>query len=63
MFSALSFIFIIFVILKMVGVVDWSWVWVTSPLWIGLAIIIFFIIGVLLIGGAIIITLKKLLWH
>lgn len=25
---------IIFVVLKLVGVVDWSWWWVLSPLWI-----------------------------
>ena len=29
---------IVFVVLKLVGVVDWSWVWVLSPLWIGGAI-------------------------
>jgi hypothetical protein len=30
---------IIFVVLRLLGVVDWSWVWVFSPLWIGAAII------------------------
>lgn len=25
----------IFVVLKLVGVIDWSWIWVLSPLWIG----------------------------
>lgn len=25
----------IFVVLKLVGVIDWPWVWVLSPLWIG----------------------------
>ena len=25
----------IFVVLKLIGVIDWPWVWVLSPLWIG----------------------------
>lgn len=34
---------IVFVILKLIGVIDWSWVWVLCPLWIslGLSIILF----------------------
>lgn len=24
-----------FIILKLCGVIDWSWVWVLSPMWIG----------------------------
>lgn len=31
---------ILFVILKLTGVITWSWFWVLSPLWIGLAIVI-----------------------
>lgn len=27
-----------FVILKLCGVIDWSWWWVTAPFWIGPAI-------------------------
>jgi ABC-type polysaccharide/polyol phosphate export permease len=30
---------IIFVVLRLVGVIDWSWLWVFSPLWIGAAVI------------------------
>jgi sterol desaturase/sphingolipid hydroxylase (fatty acid hydroxylase superfamily) len=37
---------IVFVVLKLVGVIKWSWIWVLSPLWIGLA----FSIVVILIG-------------
>lgn len=42
---------IVFIILKLVGVIQWSWVWVLAPLWIQFAIIgvIAFIIGVLTI--------------
>ena len=37
---------IVFVILKLVGVITWDWIWVLSPLWIWLIIslIILFII-------------------
>ena len=27
-------VFIVFLILKLCNVIDWSWWWVTSPLWI-----------------------------
>ncbi len=30
----LSVLTIIFVVLKLVGVIDWSWWWVLSPTWI-----------------------------
>ena len=26
---------IVFVVLKLVGVIHWSWAWVLAPLWIG----------------------------
>lgn len=37
---------IVFVVLKLIGKIAWSWIWVLSPLWIsvGLAIVIFIII-------------------
>lgn len=40
----LGLVFIVFLIMKLaqIGVVaDWSWWWVTSPLWIPVAILIF----------------------
>lgn len=30
---------IVFIILKLVGVINWSWIWVLSPLWISWIII------------------------
>ena len=30
-----SVLTIVFVVLKLADVIDWSWVWVLSPLWIG----------------------------
>ena len=29
---------IIFVILKLCGVISWSWIWVLAPLWISIAL-------------------------
>lgn len=42
---------IVFVVLKLVGVIDWSWLWVLSPLWINIALIIILIIIVVLINN------------
>lgn len=38
--------FLVFYILKLSGVIAWSWIWVTSPLWIYL----FWCIGYVLLG-------------
>lgn len=27
-------LFVVFLVLKLAGVIDWSWWWVTSPLWL-----------------------------
>lgn len=38
-----------FIVLKIVGVIKWSWWWVLAPIWIPLAIgIIFFIIIIII---------------
>lgn len=31
---------IVFIVLKLVGVISWSWLWVLSPLWISAILII-----------------------
>lgn len=36
-------LFVIFLVLKLTDNIDWSWWWVTSPLWIPLLIVIFFL--------------------
>lgn len=35
---------ITFIVLKLTGVIDWSWVWVLCPLWIGAGVIVVVII-------------------
>ena len=36
--------FLIFMTLKLIGVIDWSWWWVTSPLWVGFFLIVSLIV-------------------
>lgn len=44
-------LFIVFLILKLTGEIDWSWWWVTSPLWIPVGIVfVIFIIAVFVLG-------------
>lgn len=31
---------IVFIVLKLVGVINWSWWWVLAPFWIPLAIVV-----------------------
>jgi hypothetical protein len=44
---------IVFIVLKLTGVIDWSWWWVTAPLWGGVALVI--AVVVLIFGGAFVI--------
>ncbi len=30
-------LFIVFLILKLTGVIDWRWIWVLSPIWLPIA--------------------------
>jgi hypothetical protein len=48
-----SVLFLIFLTLKLCGVVEWSWWWVTSPLWIGFGVlaVLFTIIGLCQMAG------------
>ena len=50
-----SVLFIVFLILKLTGNIDWSWWWVTSPLWIPITL------GVIILGvvGLIAVLLNK----
>lgn len=42
-------VFIVFLVLKLTGTIDWSWWWVTCPLWIPVAVtIIAFILYVII---------------
>ena len=50
--SLSTVLFVVFLVLKLCNVIDWSWWWVTAPLWIpaGLAIgilLIFLLIAII----------------
>lgn len=43
-------VFVVFLVLKLVGVIAWSWWWVTCPLWAGAALLAL-ILGITLAGA------------
>lgn len=51
---------ILFIALKLTGVVAWSWLWVLAPFWIPLAIALgFFLVGAILLGIVAVIENRK----
>lgn len=36
---------VVFVVLKLCGLIDWSWWWVLSPVWISFAIIVVIVLA------------------
>ena len=42
-------LFLVFLVLKLTHVIDWSWWWITAPLWGGLALFILIIIIVFIV--------------
>ena len=46
---------IAFVVLKLIGIITWSWWWVTLPFWGGIALVLL----VLLVIGVIELAIKK----
>ena len=45
---------VVFITLKLVGAIDWSWWWVTAPFWGGFAL--FLALGGLALVGAIVVA-------
>lgn len=54
--GVVSVLTIVFIVLKLCGVINWSWVWVLSPIWITVS----FIVAILIII-AIIVTIH--MWY
>lgn len=42
---------IVFIILKLCGVITWKWIWVLSPLWISAALMFLIFLVVLIVYG------------
>ncbi len=47
----LGLLTLLFIGLKLGGVIEWSWVWVLSPIWIPIAAAILFIIVVAIVAA------------
>lgn len=51
----LGLLTIVFIVLKLTHVIDWSWIWVLSPMWSGAVFwgiwVIFFLIVSFLLGA------------
>ncbi len=45
--GVLGLLGVAFVVLKLIGVIDWSWWWVTLPFWGGLALVLVILLAVL----------------
>ena len=52
-----TILFLVFLVLKLTNYIDWSWWWVTAPLWIPIAIV--GIVGIVGIIALIIAVLLK----
>ena len=45
---------IVFIVLKLLNYIDWSWLWILSPIWIPTSIVL-----LILIGGLVFIVIKN----
>jgi len=53
---------VVFIVLKLCGVIAWPWIWVLAPFWVGLALVI--VIGLFTGGLALLfLGLRKLLFR
>lgn len=50
-FGFWTVLFLIFLTLKLCGVIDWSWWWITAPLWGPLALVAAIVVGVFALLG------------
>ena len=41
---------ICFIVLKLIGIINWSWIWVISPIWISVIIVILILIILIVIN-------------
>ena len=55
--SLTGMIFIVFLVLKLTKVIDWSWWWITAPLWATFAFVFF--VAVFAIGINVLAEIKK----
>ena len=44
-------LFLIFLVLKLTGLIDWSWWWVTAPLWGTVAVVLLIILVMVMVAA------------
>lgn len=44
---------IVFITLKLMGYIDWSWWWVLSPIWISIVLVIVIVLIFIVIAGGV----------
>ncbi len=49
---------IVFIVLKLMDKIDWSWWWVLSPLWLGVALVLAILVVALAIAGVVAVLSK-----
>lgn len=53
--SPIGVLLILFIVLKLTNTINWSWLWVLSPLWIPVAIVVAIAVlttlGILIVGA------------
>ena len=42
---------IAFIVLKLTGVISWSWLWVLSPIWISFVIVILVVVAAVIVAS------------
>ena len=40
---------IVFIVLKLCGLIDWSWIWVLSPTWISIGLLFFAMLVIVIV--------------
>lgn len=54
----LGLLTIVFIVLKLIDVINWSWIWVLAPVWIPLALTL----GILILAGIVGCIIKLVRW-
>ena len=45
----LGLLTIVFITLKLCGIIEWSWLWILSPIWLGAATVVAIILVVIIV--------------
>ena len=52
-----TILFVVFLVLKLTGYIDWRWLWVTAPLWMSAAFYLFVLVFIGLVVEAVVVLL------